>query len=426
VSANAARVRRAAPLLPWAGAVVAFATVVVGTILDANGTPLGVPNPPFIGAYGPRANLWLLAAVPCFAGAVALVPWLLKTRPAVLAAALFVITLVLRLVLAAARQGPYAWHRAFDVLPRGEGKNEYLPAMPAFDYGPRFVLDRFAELVPALPVHAAGHPPGLILTMHYLQLDTARKLAWFCIVVGALSAPFAYALGRQLFDERAARVSGLLMAFSPAALHFGATSADAVYLTAGLVAAALLVKRRLMGAVALAIASLFAWSLLAVGAWAAILTLLRDGLRPAVTLAIVTGAAFIGFEALLALTTGFDPIGTLKATSHVYEIGIASRRPYAYWLFGSPTAFLLILGAPIAWLATAQLARRTPEAVAIFAVLAIAALLGFTKAETERIWLFLVPFVIVAAAPRITRPTPLIAFLAVQALAYELLFDTLW
>jgi methylthioxylose transferase len=426
VSAAATRVRRAAPLLPWAGAVVAFATVVVGTILDANGTRLGVPNPPFIGAYGPKANTWLIAAIPCFVVAVALVPRLLRSRPAVFAAGLFVVTLVLRLVLAAARQGPYAWHRAFDVLPRGEGKNEYLPALPAFDYGPRFVLDRFAELVPALPVHAAGHPPGLLLTMYLLQLDTARKLAWFCIIVGALSAPLAYALGRQIFEERAARITGLLMAFSPAALHFGATSADAVYLTAGLIAAVLLFQRQWLGAIALAVASLFAWSLLAVGAWAAILTLVRDGLKPAIKLSLIIGAASIAFQALLALATGWDPIGTLKATSHVYEVGIASRRPYAYWLFGSPTAFLLILGAPIAWLATAQLAKRSPEAVAIFAVIAISAVLGFTKAETERIWLFLVPFVCLAAAPRITRPTPLIAFLATQALVYELVFDTLW
>jgi hypothetical protein len=195
-----------------------------------------------------------------------------------------------------------------------------------------------------------------------------------------------------------------------------------VYLTAGLIAAVLLFKQRIAGAVALAVSTLFAWSLLAVGAWAAILTLLRDGLRPAVTLALVTGAAFVAFHALLAITTGWDPIGTLKATSHVYEIGIASRRPYAYWLFGSPTAFLLILGAPIAWLAV----RRAPESIAIFAVIAISSLMGFTKAETERIWLFLVPFVCLAAAPRVARPAPLIAFLAAQALTYELLFDTLW
>ncbi len=405
-----------------AWAVGATATVAVGLALDASGTLLGVPHPPFIGAYGPRANPWLIVAIPCFVAAVALVPRVLRMRHFGLA--LFAGTLVLRLVLAAARQGTFAWERPFSVGLRGEGKNEYLPAMPAFDYGPGFVLDRFAELVPSLPVHAAGHPPGLLLVMHFLHLDTAARLGWFCIVVGALSAPLTYALGRRVLTEPQARVAGVLAAFSPAMLHFGATSADAVFLTVGLLAAIPLVsKRPWIGAVALAVGSLFAWSLLAVGAWAAILVLVRDGLRPAIRLSLLIGATLIAFHALFALATGFDPIGTIRATEGVYRIGIASRRPYEYWLFGSPTAFLLILGVPITWLA---LKTREPAMVAIFAVLAIAAILGFTKAETERIWLFLVPFVCLAAAPVVRRPALIAALLALQAVAYELVFDTLW
>ena len=104
---------------------------------------------------------------------------------------------------------------------------------------------------------------------------------------------------------------------------------------------------------------------------------------------MITGVVLLAFHALFALATGFDPLGTLHATSRSTRSGSPSRRPYAYWLFGSPTAFLLILGAPIAWLALNSLAQRKPEALAIFAVIAIACVLGFTKAETERIWLFL-------------------------------------
>jgi hypothetical protein len=416
--------------VPWIGAVAAIATVAVGLVLDARGTQLGVPHPPFIGAWGPKATVWVFVAVPCFAVAVALVPVLLRARPVVLAGALFAVTLILRLVLNFARIGPYELDRALTVLPRGEGKNEYLPTLAAFDYGPRFVLDRFAELVPSLPVHSAGHPPGLLLTMHYLGLDTAPRLTAFCIGVGALSAPLTYALARRVMEERHARVAGVLAAFSPALLHFGATSADAVYLTLGLLAAIPLMSpksaTRAAGALVLAAVSLFAWSLLAVAAWAALLVLARDGLRPAIKLAALTGVVLLAFHALFALATGFDPLGTLRATSHVYEIGIASRRPYAYWLFGSPTAFLLILGAPIAWLALERLAQAAPEALAIAAVIAIACLLGFTKAETERIWLFLVPFVILAAAPLVRRPRAVVALLALQAVVYELLFDTLW
>ena len=65
-------------------------------------------------------------------------------------------------------------------------------------------------------------------------------------------------------------------------LHFGATSADAVYLTLGLLAAIPLLSNRLwLGALALAVVSLFAWSLLAVAAWAAILIWARDGFKAA-------------------------------------------------------------------------------------------------------------------------------------------------
>ena len=423
VSAPASASRRdAARFVPWVWAAVATATVAVGLALDASGNLLGVPHPPFIGAYGPRATLWLLVAIPCFVAAVALVPRVLRMRYFPLA--LFAGTLALRVVLAPARQGTHAWERPFAVGMRGEGKNEYLPSMPAFDYGPGFVVDRFAELVPSLPVHSAGHPPGLLLVMHYLSLDTAAELGWFCILVGALSAPLTYALGQRVLTESHARVAGVLAAFSPAMLHFGATSADTVFLTVGLLAAIpLLSKRPWIGAVVLAIGSLFAWSLLAVGAWAAILVLVRDGLKPAIKLSVLIGVTLIAFHALFALATGFDPIGTIRATEGVYRVGIASRRPYEYWLFGSPTAFLLILGIPITWLA---LQRRSPEAIAIFTVLAIAAVLGFTKAETERIWLFFVPFVCLAAAPVVKRPALIAALLAFQAVAYELVFDTLW
>lgn len=414
--------------LPLIGFAVAAATVAVGVGLDLSGTQLGVPHPPFIGAWSPRVHPLALVAAACFAAAVALVPALMQARAAVFAAAAFALTLVLRVALNVSRSGTNRLDSALYVGEAGEGKNEYLPSLAAFDYGPRFVLDRFAELVPALPVHSAGHPPGLLLTMHYLGLDTSGKLAAFCILVGALSAPLTYALARQLFEqERTARIAGVMAVFAPALLHYGATSADAVYLTLGLLAAVPLVAGRVwLGAALLAVISLFAWSLPAVAAWAAILALVKDGLRPALRLAVITGAVGLAFHALFALATGFDPIGTLQSTEDVYRVGIASRRPYAFWLFGSPTAFLLILGAPVFWLALRALAERRPEAIAIAAVIAISAVLGFTKAETERIWLFLGPLVLVAAAPVVRRPQLLAAALAVQALVYELLFDTLW
>jgi len=423
--------------LPHAVFGVGAVTVAVGLIARRfTDTPIGAPWPPSLGNPDVAAHPLLLASVAAFAAAVVLAPRLLdpRLRPAGVALVLLGGTLALRLLLAAGRGGTGAWDRVFDEGRSFEAANEYLPALPVVEESPGFFVDRFAELVPSFPVHVAGHPPGLPLVMHALALDTPARLAAFCIAVGALGALLAYGLARELLPEPGARIAGLLTALSPQALMFGVTTADAVYLTLGLLAAWPLARRslpaRLAGAVTLALASLFAWSLLAVGAWAAILAWRRHGLRSAIGLAAVCGVVLVAVHAGFSALTGFDPIGTVRATEEVYRLGVASVRPYWYWVLGSPVGFLLVLGLPIAWLALRELARGTPEAVAIFAVLAIASVMGFTKAETERIWLFFAPLVCLAAAramarrPELVRPVA--AALAAQAVLHELLSDTVW
>jgi methylthioxylose transferase len=410
---------------PWITVTAAAAVIVVGSVWDA---PLGVTNPPFVARYDPHVDPLAAVMVLCFAGAVVLAPRLLTARAFGLWA--FAMTLVLRLALAAAGGGGVgitAWWEVFDPARSYEAANEYLPALGGLEWGPRFFLDRFAETVPAYPVHVAGHPPGLLLTLHTFGITSPGGMAALCIGVGALSVPLTYRLGRELLDERRARIAALLLAFAPGAMIFGATSADAVYLTLGLLAAWPLASRswraRAVGAVALAVASFFAWSLLAVGAWAAIVTLRREGRRAALALSALCAAALLAFYALLYGATGFDPLGTLRATEDVYRAGIASMRPYWYWLLGSPTAFLVVLGLPITWYA---LRARHTLALAIFAVIAFAAVMGFTKAETERIWLFFAPFVCLAAASRDIPLRPVLVLLAGQAMAWELAFDTVW
>jgi methylthioxylose transferase len=421
-------------LVPAAGFAVMPATVALGLwLVRHDGRELGLPFPPFIGRWDPRATAWAFLAAALLALAVWIGPRLLSPalKPAAFAAAVYVLTLALRLALGATSDGAAGWSHVFD--PEGfEGPHEYLPALTALRYGPGFFLDRFAELVPALPVHAAGHPPGLLLTMDALGITTPGRLAALCIAGGALIAPLAYVLARGMLDERRARIAGLLTAAAPSVLLFGATSADALFAVLGLVAAIPLASRglpaRFAGAVLLAAASLFAWSLLAVGAWAALMALRRGGSKDMLVLGLLCGAVLLAVHAAFAGLTGFDPIGTLRATEQVYRFGIASERPYWYWLAGSPTAFLLMLGLPIAWLSLRALGAGNDTAIAIFAVIAIAAVAGFTKAEVERIWLFLAPFVCVAAASALEerRLQPALALLAAQALAWELLWNTLW
>jgi methylthioxylose transferase len=422
------------PVLPAAAFAGMALTVAVGLWLARHdGHELGLTFPPFVGKWEPEVTAWALVAAGLFAAAIWAAPRLLSPTfpPAAFAGTVFGLTLALRLALGAASRGTQEWSHVFD--PAGfEGANEYLAALPALRYGPGFFVDRFAELVPALPVHAAGHPPGLLLVMHALAIKTPGALAALCIVGGALLAPLAYALARGLLDDGSARVAALLTASAPSVLLFGATSADALYAVLGLLAAWPLTSARLpvvlAGAVLLAVASLFAWSLLGIGVWAAALAWRRRGRREMLALVLLCGVALIAVHAAFAALTGFDPIGAIRATEQVYRRGIASERPYWFWLPGSPTAFLVMLGLPIAWLGLRALAAGDDAAVAIFSVLVLAALAGFTKAEVERIWLSFAPFVCIAAASVLSadRLRPVLALLGAQALAWELLWNTVW
>ena len=103
-------------------------------------------------------------------------------------------------------------------------------------------------------------------------------------------------------------------------------------------------------------------------------------------------------------------------------------RPYKFWLFGSPTAFAALLGLPIAAGLLLAARRRLPAGVALGAVIAIASVAGFTKAETERIWLPFVPLACVAAA-EVLRPAQvrwIAPLLLAQAFVVALLFQTIW
>jgi hypothetical protein len=415
----------------------AAATVAAGLWIRASGGRLGTALPPFVMSWAPRAQglAWVVSAAVLAAGVVA-APLLARRlrSPLAFAASLLVLALALGLAVNLARSGVRGWYAVFDTGPHGsfEAKWEYLPGLPALSYGPHFFLDHFAELIPALPVNVAGHPPGLLLTLHFLGIDGAAGMAALCIGMGALTAPLAYDLGRTLGGEERGRSAGLLTAFAPSLLLFGVTSADYLYATLGLAAACLLVRpgrlARGAGVLLVAVAALFSWLLLAMAAWAALVVLQREGPRRAALLAAACALAVLALNGVLAAWTGYDPIGALHSTEAVYRNSLARLRPYAFWVFGSPTAWLVMLGLPTAWLALRSLTRRDPAALALCAVILAAAVLGFTKAEVERIWLPFVPLACVAAAATIDvrRLRPLLCALAAQAFAIELLFRTIW
>jgi hypothetical protein len=414
--------------------VAIAATTAVGVLLERGGTELGTPLPPFLFDVDPAATLgWALLAAAALAAGVAAAPRLLAVRSAAaFAAAVYVLGLVLRLAVGSARFGPEGMDDVF--RESFEAKNEYQQAFPALADGVGLFLDRFAELVPALPVHVAGHPPGFLLVADGLGLRTPGELVGLVVVSGTALVPLTYLLARRLLGgEEGARVAGLLAAFASGAVLYGPSAADATFAALGALAAVLLLDPRVRvaataGAAALALGSTSSYALLAVGAFAALVRLRRHGLRDAVVVAAACGAALVLVYALAYAATGFAIVDVVRTTADVYAGSVARDRPYLFWLLGSPAAFLAFAGLPLTWYAARALGRGETTALALAVVIAISALGGFTKAETERIWLMYVPALCVAAAAALPRRdlVTVLTLLAVQTLVVELVFGTVW
>jgi hypothetical protein len=408
-------------------------TIAVGLIAKAAGVDWHTPAQPLDLILRPRLSPWAVLGVAVLVAALYAGRRLLAAEIGAIGFGLAAcaLTLLTRLALNAMRIGPSGWYEVFVVRGHGEGRTEYLPALPPLDHGVGQFLSHFDSLVPTLPIHAAGNPPGLLLSMHALGIDTAQGLAALTIVVGAIATPALYALARQLIGETTARATALLFVFVPTSLLYGATSADAMYVTFGVVAAACLVSRRgpvvVLGALALAIPSFFSYALLAIGVWVVLVRWRRDGLATALRVALLCAAALVAFYLVLDLVSGFDVLAALRATDRRYHEGVAHVRPYLFYLFGSPAAFLVMLG-PVAWFAARSLGARENTAIALAVVVAVAAIGGYTKGETERIWIFLVPLACLAAAQslRVERVPLVLVLCTAQALLIEALFATKW
>jgi hypothetical protein len=421
--------------LPPVGCALAAVVAVVGLVITATGGYLGTALPPFVLVYSPEADPLLVASVVVLGGAAIITPRLIdRSAPAwATAAALYMLALALGLALNIARAGSHGWWSMFDSAHGSyEAKFEYLPGLYVLNHGVGYYLKNFAFLLTYVPTHTKGNPPGPLAALYLLGIRTGPQLAALCIGMGALCAPLAYDLGRTLGGEQRGRVAGVLTAFAPSVLLFGVTSADYAFAAMGIAVACLLARRHpaavLAGGALAGIVALFSYLLLAIPVFAALLVAQRDGLRRAVLVAVACAVGVVAVNAVLWAGWGYDPVAALRATSHFYHQGIALTRPYAFWVFGSPVAWGLMLGPPVLWYLLRSLSNGDISAVAVTALIVVASLLGMTKAETERIWLPFVPLACVAAAATIPRARlrPALWCLVAQGLAVELLFFTIW
>jgi hypothetical protein len=158
-----------------------------------------------------------------------------------------------------------------------------------------------------------------------------------------------------------------------------------------------------MGGLLLGIAVFLSYGLVLFGAVvlvAVILTVQRRGLRLTLVPWMI---ATIGFVAVAAihLAIGFNWLNGLAALRVRYYQGIASQRPFSYFVYANLAAWLISCSPLLAIgivrsIAALSRARQTPwmqdRVVAVLTLSGVLAALlanlsGLSKAETERIWL---------------------------------------
>ncbi|MEV0779127.1 hypothetical protein [Streptomyces sp. NPDC050428] len=437
------------------GVALVTAAVFVGRAIQHADGSLRVNWPPLLGTWDPRVGpgtpAALAVAVLIIAygpGLAARLPWraLLLTTWAAALAWTFSLALI------------DGWH--WGVARRLTTKNEYLTVIDRFtDIGA--TLRGFSEHIVIgppgnWPAHVAGHPPGATLTFVWLDRIGLGGGSWagvWCIVLGGSAVAAVLVTVRALTDEGTARRAAPFLALAPAAVWMG-TSADGYFAgvaawSLALLALAATRTTRFPAAAALGAGLLYGFTcylsygltLMAVPGLG-VLVLARTA-RPLPLVLLGTAVVPVAFT-----LAGFNWWEAYQELVVRYYQGAGGLRPYSYWIWANLAATTLAVGlATVAGLGrvlalTPRAVRelrpaRTPSAptpVLRLAVLVLAALLailaadlsGMSKAETERIWLPFMLWLIPATALLPGRRRGWLAGQAAVALLINHLVFTGW
>jgi len=126
--------------------------------------------------------------------------------------------------------------------------------------------------------------------------------------------------------------------------------------------------------------------------------------------AALWAAGFIGFHLMLVAAADYDPLTRYRDAMAFHA---AWWPDDAKWLLGSPVQFFLWIGVPVTAAIGVEAVRAAhPRRLGTVAslylwgalvLIGITDAIGHTRAESERLWLFWAPLLMVAAAARIER-----------------------
>lgn len=378
---------------------------VVGRAIEASGTVILLPFPPIFATWAPHVGVGTVPAVLCLVAAVRLEQHAGAMSWRGLLTVGWMIGLAWTVSLASV-DGDWGTKML--------SPHEYLHDLPRIE-DPWEFLRTFSGLIVGVPdawtTHVSAHPPLATLVfwaLAWVGLGGGWWAGLACMIAGSLAGPAWAVTLRALGTEASARRLVPWLAVFPGAVWMG-VSGDALF--AGVasvgVAAAVwgavharpvvsLVGGLLLGAMlylsyghvlyVLVVATSLVLSSRHVGwrrvRWGWLVT----GLGAGAVVIFFTAAGFVWWQ------------GLARVNLRYYE-GIASSRPYSYFVWGNLAA-LVVCASPLVvvmvrWAISRVASPNRSHADSAPAWLALAALLvivladlsGLSKAETERIWL---------------------------------------
>ncbi|MGA8986963.1 hypothetical protein [Aeromicrobium sp.] len=422
------------PLSATLWAAAGLALVIAARVFAYDGFDLEFP--PLHATWDPRIGRSALPAV-----AIGLVLWIVLPRIAARAS--------WAALLAAAFASTWLWIMALALTAGKDGLASVFERRQEYLYDAQHVssistmLHTFIERIPLdAPhnwyVHVAGHPPGALLYFVGLDRIGIQDPFWIgvaCVTIASSAIVAVLITLRTLGSIDLARSAMPWIVLAPSAVWMG-VNGDAVYTAVAAWGLALLaiaaVHRRIVSAIGagllLGLCVYLSYGLVLLGILAVAVLLIARSWRPlpwalggsAVVVAIFTAAGFSWWKAYPVLRER-------------YYDGIASERPYSYWVWGDIAAWTFTIGL-VVWAAFPYAAKafRERNALAQLAAAAgltvlIASLSGMSKAETERIFL---PFTIWVVALPALLPTrwhrPLLLSQVAVGLGAELFLLTRW
>ena len=388
-------------------ALVAVASVVGYALLNA-GVPLNLQSPPLFARFVPHVGIGTPFALVIgllgirYALRLAMrLPWRRLTVLGAIAAAAWTASLAL----------VDGWEQGW--AGRLSTDNEYLHDLPRIggigDFLRTFT-DHILDFQPgSWTTHVSSHPPGATLVFLVLDRVGLGGGGWAGAVVIAIGSSAGIAVCvtvRALGAPKAARRLVPFAVFFPGAVWVG-VSADGLFagVAAWGVALAVLGSRRggrtgaalgVAGGLLLGYTGYLSYGLVLLG----VVVLAAVGLSTHRRVWLATAAGALVVAAVFTVA-GFDWIQGEKLLTQRYYQGVASLRPYWYYVWANIAALTLSAGPVVAaGLRRAALVRPwaarsldrevlVPAALSLaaFAAVLVADLTGLSKAETERIWL---------------------------------------